>query len=424
MKFLMPYLFILSTAISFSAYAQSSLDNKSETPVISLPIKELKNFNDIFFTIKESYVEEVSDEELINNAIKGMISRLDPHSSYFTKDEFSSFADSTSGRFAGVGLSLSYEDKHVVVVSPIADSPADKAGILSGDKILQVDGKSLSGLSFAESLELLRGKVNSDVQLTILRKDEPDYLDFTITRQYVKSKRVISKIVGDDFAYVYVSQFSGPTGSDIKKALDKLHKENSIKGLVLDLRNNPGGLLSSAIEISDMFLDEGIIVSTKSRETSSNSISHAIKGDLLNGKPIIVLINSGSASASEIVAGALQDNKRAIIIGTTSFGKGSVQHTIPLSDGSGMKLTTARYYTPNNRSIQAQGITPDIEVKPLKLVDSSSSSLSVSEASLSGHISNDAKQSAKETETTDLINEDYVLYQAITILKSLSVLSP
>lgn len=329
---------------------------------------ELLNlFGDVFERVKTDYVEEVEDDKLVESAINGMLSSLDPHSSYLSEKSFQEMQVQTKGEFGGLGIEVTMENGLVKVVSPIDDTPAYRAGVKSGDYISNIDDEPVLGMTLSEAVEKMRGRVGTDITLTVLRESAPEPLNFTITRDLIKIKSVRSHMEGD-IAYVRITSFSERTSADLEAAVTKLKKEvPQIKGVVLDLRNNPGGLLDQAIAVSDDFLDHGEVVSTRERDPNNTKRYAATPGEVLPGVPVVVLINNGSASASEIVAGALQDHKRAILMGTKSFGKGSVQTVIPLKDHGAMRLTTSRYYTPSGRSIQAKGIEPDILVEQAKI---------------------------------------------------------
>ncbi|MCW9031273.1 MAG: S41 family peptidase, partial [Gammaproteobacteria bacterium] len=383
-----------------------------------------------FGKIKENYVEEVKDKELLENAIRGLLSGLDPHSAYLDKKAFTDLREGTSGEFGGLGIVVGMEDGFVKVISPIDDTPAARAGVKAGDLVIRLDDKNVKGMSLEDAVSEMRGKPNTTILLTIVRKGEDKPLKIKITRDIIKVQSVRSKTLEEGFGYIRISAFQERTGSDLRKALSSLKKENNkknLKGLVLDMRNNPGGLLTAAIEVSDAFLENGVVVSIKGRD-ESNNMTHSAKGmDLLNDAPIVVLINGGSASASEIVAGALQDHKRAIIMGRQSFGKASVQTVVPLGNGSALKLTTARYYTPNGTSIQAKGITPDIELNDLKVSKNEDNGLKrTKEKDLSGHLENgdeeetvEIKDSKDTEEKLKLAEEDYALYEALNLLKGI-----
>jgi carboxyl-terminal processing protease len=323
----------------------------------------LELFGDVFERVRTDYVEETTEEELVEAAIQGMLQSLDPHSSYLNKKTFKDMRVQTKGEFGGLGIEVTMESGYVKVVSPIDDTPAFRAGIEPGDLITHLDGKHIQGLTLSEAVEKMRGKVGTDIVLTVRRKDVKP-LKITITRDKIRIRSVRSRVEGD-IGYLRITNFSEQTKIGVTKSIAKLREEigEDVRGFVIDLRNNPGGLLDQAVSVSDAFLDRGEIVSTRGREVSNAQRFQARPGDLAAGLPIVVLINGGSASASEIVAGALQDHKRAIILGTRSFGKGSVQTIIPLGASGAMKLTTQRYYTPSGRSIQAKGIDPDIIVE-------------------------------------------------------------
>jgi carboxyl-terminal processing protease len=328
----------------------------------------LNLFGNVFERVRAIYVTEVSDEELIEAAITGMLTSLDPHSSYLNAKNFKNMRVQTRGKFGGLGIEVTMEGGLIKVVSPIDDTPAHRAGIESGDFITHLNGEQVQGLTLSQAVEKMRGKVGEDIKLTIRRVAKEPF-DVTVTRGIIPIRTVRSRVEGKDIGYIRISSFSQPTDKGLKKAMAKIKEElgDNFGGLVLDLRNNPGGLLDQAIAVSDAFLEKGEIVSTRSRNKEDHQRFNARPGDLTDGKPIVVLINGGSASASEIVAGALQDHKRAIILGTKSFGKGSVQTIIPLQQHGAMRLTTARYYTPSGRSIQEIGVTPDINVEPARI---------------------------------------------------------
>ncbi|MBT5413893.1 MAG: S41 family peptidase, partial [Rhodospirillaceae bacterium] len=336
-------------------------DSSSET------YRQLKLFGDVFERVRADYVEEVTDEQLIDHAISGMLANLDPHSSYLDAKSYQDMQVQTRGEFGGLGIEVTMEDGWVKVVSPIDDTPAFRAGVEAGDFIVQIDGESVQGLTLAEAVEKMRGRVGTDIQLTLRREGEPPF-DVSITRDVIRIKSVRSRLEGD-IGYIRVTAFNEQTASGLEEALDqfKAEKGPDLKGIVLDLRNNPGGLLDQAIAVSDAFLEKGEIVSTRGRDPEEGQRFNARPGDMADELPIVVLINGGSASASEIVAGALQDHRRAILLGTRTFGKGSVQTIIPLAGHGAMRLTTSRYYTPSGRSIQGEGIEPDIAVAPARI---------------------------------------------------------
>ena len=411
---------------SHMVFAQpNSSDQQAEQPnkISVLPLEDLRVFTKAFDHIRKSYVEDITDSKLLEYAIRGMIAELDPHSIYLDASQFEDIKVHTTGEFGGLGIEVGMEDGFVKVISPIDDTPAAKAGIESGDIIIKLDQTSVKGLDLGEAVDLMRGKKGTEITLTIVREGQDQPFEITIVRDTIKVRSVRSEIKEDHFGYIRIAQFQTKTAEDVAKAYEKLVKKNSeLKGLILDLRNNPGGVLQASVDISDHFLEEGLIVYTKGRQNESNFEFNATPGDISNGLPLIVLINGGSASASEIVAGALQDQGRAIILGTKSFGKGSVQSIIPITDERAIKITTARYFTPNGRSIQAEGIEPDIYVERVK-VTAIKPRFRVSEADLSGHLKNKKEDEDKDVEhnETDLQNSDSQLYEAITLLKGIDL---
>jgi len=393
-----------------------------------LPLDDLRTFAEVMDRIKAAYVEPVSDKTLLENAIKGMLSNLDPHSAYLEPKAFAELQESTSGEFGGLGIEVGMEDGFVKVVSPIDDTPASKAGIQPGDLIVKIDGQPTKGLSMMEAVDKMRGKAGSKIELTLVR-DGGRPFDLTLTRAVIKVRSVKSQMLEDGYGYLRISQFQVNTGEEVGKALTKLRQENGnkkLRGLVMDLRNNPGGVLQAAVEVADHFLKSGLIVYTEGRMANSELRFNADPADASEGVPLVVLINGGSASASEIVAGALQDHKRAVLMGTDSFGKGSVQTVLPLNNDRALKLTTALYFTPNGRSIQAQGIIPDIEVARARVTREQDAE-GIKEADLQGHLGNGnggadrpskAAQAARAERPQD---DDYQLSQALNLLKGLNV---
>ncbi|MBK1694791.1 peptidase S41 [Chromatium weissei] len=428
------FLISLTTLPSTSVFAD---ENAPVTPPNSaLPLDELRTFADVFERIKNDYVEEAQDQSLIENAIRGMLGGLDPHSAYLNAEEYRDLQVGTSGEFGGLGIEVGLDDGLVKVIAPIDDTPAQRAGIQSGDLIVRIDDKAVKGLSLNEAVKLMRGEPGTKIRLTLMRGDNQQPFELTLERAVIQVQSVKSRILEPGYGYIRLANFQAPTTEDMLKAIEILKDSSggALRGLVLDLRNNPGGVLNGAVGVSDAFLTDGLIVYTQGRNSESRIEFNAEPNDVLNGAPMIVLVNSGSASASEIVAGALQDHKRALIMGTQTFGKGSVQTIIPLSATTGLKLTTARYYTPSGRSIQAQGITPDIrlehgEFKPLAQQNLST----VKEADLARHLEQtatdknapataDAKTSNKAAEKS-LIAEDFQLSEALTVLKGLTILN-
>ena len=400
-----------------------------ESAQASLPVEELRTFSDVFGRIKNDYVESVEDKELLENAIRGMLTGLDPHSSYLDVEQFKELQVGTTGQFGGLGIEVGMENGFVKVIAPIDDTPAQRAGIQAGDLVIRLDDTPVKGMSLNDAVKVMRGEPGTDIELTIVREGLDKPFQVTITRDIIKVRSVKRRTLEPGYGYLRISQFQSKTADYLEDAIRDLKKENddNLKGLVLDLRNNPGGVLNGAVAVSDAFLTKGLIVYTEGRIDDSRLRFNATPDDLLDGKPIVVLVNQGSASASEIVAGALQDHKRAIILGSQTFGKGSVQTILPLSGGTALKLTTARYFTPSGRSIQAEGITPDIELESLKVAAVEQSLDPLSEADLSGHLDNgngkNGKDSDKDDEDNgDLAQSDYQLYEALNMLKGLSIL--
>lgn len=419
------------------AIGQGVLAEKNATGATAgLPLESVRTLSEVFDKIKQNYVEDVDDKTLLNDAISGMVSGLDPHSSYLDEKSFEELRVGTTGEFGGLGIVVGMEDGFVKVVSPIDDTPAQRAGVKAGDLIIRLDDKPVKGMGLDEAVKLMRGKPGTKITLTIVRKNEDKPLKVTITRDRIRVKSVKYKLLEPGYAYVRISQFQERTGKELRKAISKMKKESKgkLKGLVLDLRNNPGGLLDSAISVSDAFLNKGVIVSIKGRTEDSKISQAATPGDIMNGAPIVVLVNEGSASASEIVSGALQDYNRAVIMGEKTFGKGSVQTVIPIGNNTALKLTTARYYTPSGRSIQAEGITPDIDLDDVKVAKKEKDEFkALSEADLAGHLENpnDKKGAPKSDkagkkegpDAESLVTDDYPVYEALNLLKGLNLLS-
>lgn len=389
----------------------------------------LNLFGDVFERVRNDYVEEVEDQKLIESAINGMLTSLDPHSGYLSAKSFREMQVQTKGEFGGLGIEVTMENGLVKVVSPIDDTPAFRAGIQAGDFISQIDGEPVLGLTLSEAVEKMRGKIGTDIEITVLRDGLSEPLEVLITRDLIKIQSVRAR-AEKDVAYIRVVSFSETTYDSMRQELEGQKKAigPEIKGVVLDLRNNPGGLLDQAIAVADAFLERGEIVSTRERDPVNTKRFSAREGDIAEGLPMVVLINQGSASASEIVAGALKDHKRAVILGTKSFGKGSVQTVIPLKDHGAMRLTTARYYTPSGVSIQAKGIEPDIHVEPARVEVLDTSNIR-SEAALRGHLENDQdngdkkKKNDKNAKRTGELeaDEDYQLSRALDLIRALSI---
>lgn len=424
-------IFTLTTNLLLMAAGCVTAADKKATPKEeSFDTYEMLNlFGEVMERAKVSYVEEVSDQKLIEAAVNGMLSSLDPHSSFLDAKNFKYLNEQTQGKFGGLGIEVTMESGVVKVVSPIDDTPAFRAGLKTGDYIISIDGTPVIGMSLNEAVEKMRGKVGTKVKLTIRRASQKPF-DVTLKREEIKIQSVKSDIKAKDIAYIRISSFNDGSDKTIKEEFAKMQKKTKkgLKGLIIDVRNNPGGLLDQAVAISDLFLDEGEIVSTRSRNEEDTLKYSAKKGDIAEGLPIVVIINDGSASASEILAGALQDHKRAVILGEKSFGKGSVQSVIPFGKYGAIRLTTARYYTPSGRSIQAKGIEPDIEVKPAKVELLNSDGLSISEAELKNALKNDNIDNGKKKAQTDKdsakdedLKKDYQLLRAVDTIKALSI---
>jgi carboxyl-terminal processing protease len=396
--------------------------------------KNIELLTEVIRKIEKSYVEPQDGQKLIEGAIKGMVQSLDPHSSFLTKEEHQDLLIETKGSFSGVGIEITVRDNLLTVVSPIEGTPAYKAGIQAGDKIIKIDGKPTADMTLPEAVKSIRGERGTKVDLTIMREGAEKPLEFTLTRDLIPIKSVRTYLLTPEIAYVRITNFQSKTATDLAASLQEMEMKIPLRGLILDLRNNPGGLLSQAIEVSDLFLNAGVIVSTKGRDSSQDLHATAHKEKVERTYPIIALVNGGSASAAEIVAGALQDNKRAIILGTKTFGKGSVQTIIPLSDGSGLRLTTAIYYTPNGRSIQASGISPDIELKFIPPPEEEKDDAAIlREKDLKGHMQNQ-QDGPKEPEKTDeeketekrvktLIERDNQVRSALQLLQTWNIFS-
>ncbi|WP_298137624.1 S41 family peptidase [Acidiferrobacter sp.] len=393
-----------------------------------LPLRELRTFAEVYNIVKAEYVVPVSSRKLIDNALRGMVDNLDPHSQYLDPRQYRRLTVETTGRFGGVGLEVTEYKGFLKVIAPIPGTPGGRSGIHSGDLIVRINGTFIQGLSLRKAVHLLRGRPGSMVALTILRKGVSRPLTFHLHRQIIKIHSVTSRLLAPGYGYLRISEFQGATGKGVTRALTHLRAENHapLKGLVLDLRDNPGGVLNAAVAVCNDFLNHGIIVSTRGRIPSSDVVFRAHGPDLLHGAPMVVLVNGGSASAAEIVSGALQDNRRAIIMGTRTFGKGSVQTIMPMGNGGALRLTTARYFTPNGHSIQNLGITPNIVVHEGRFVPGRRSDF-LRETNLPGHLANpnppraQAKPAAIPPATRKLLDEDFQLRQAFDLLRGLAV---
>lgn len=420
-------IFTFITTLMLAAAGCVTAADKKQAKEESFDAYEMLNlFGEIMERTKASYVEEVTDQKLVESAINGMLSSLDPHSSFLDTKSYNYLTEQTRGKFGGLGIEVTMENGVVKVVSPIDDTPAFRAGLKPGDYIISLDGKPVIGMTLNEAVEKMRGKPGTKIKLTIRRANEKAF-DVVLKREEIKIQSVKHSIKDKDIAYVRISSFNEESDKSIKDAFAKMQKEtnNGIKGLILDVRNNPGGLLDQAVAISDLFLNEGEIVSTRSRNEEDTLKYSATAGDITGGLPIVIMINDGSASASEIVAGALQDHKRAVVLGEKSFGKGSVQSVVPFGKYGAIRLTTARYYTPSGRSIQAKGIEPDILVKPAKLEEFDNGGISISEAELKNALKNDnidnKDDKSKAVDKDDDYKKDYQLLRAVDTIKALSI---
>jgi carboxyl-terminal processing protease len=429
----------LSIAINYKAFG--STDDMEET------YRNLEVFSNVLSIVQQNYVDDINTQETLEGAIKGMLSSLDPHSSYLKADDFKELQVETKGSFSGIGIEITVKDDVLTVVSPIEDTPAFKAGIQAGDRIIKIEGESTKDMSLVEAVKKLRGQKGSEVNISIHREGLTDLQEFTIVRDVIPIHSVRANILEPGYGYVRITNFQRNTSNDLQDSIKKLLNEGTLNGLVLDLRNNPGGLLDSSVKVVDIFLDEGIIVSTKGRLQDQNMEFSAHGGGQEYGFPIVILINSGTASASEIVAGALQDHKRALVLGTQSFGKGSVQTIIPMAGGAGLRLTTARYFTPNGTSIQATGITPDVLVPVITGNEEDTPEDHIKflrEKDLRHHLENGSNLESSvekpspptidesnlisdkvtiDEETKEKLKNDNQLNTALLVLKSLNVLS-
>jgi len=410
--------------------AESAEDGEAGS---GLPLDELRVFAEVFGRIKNDYVEPVDDRKLLKYAIEGMLSGLDPHSAYLDEEDYREIRVGTSGEFGGLGIEVGMENGFVKVISPIDDTPAQRAGVRSGDLIIRLDGQPVKGMTLDEAVKQMRGKPGTEIRLTIVREGSDKPLEIVVVRDVIKTVSVKQRMLEPGFGYVRVSQFQARTPEDMLKGIGRLRRDagGTLKGLVLDLRNNPGGVLNAAVAISDAFLTSGTIVYTEGRIGDSQLKFKAAPDDVLEGAPIVVLVNGGSASASEIVAGALQDHKRAVIMGQQTFGKGSVQTIVPVNERTAVKLTTARYFTPNGRSIQAEGIVPDIKLGNVRLTRGEEASTQLKESDLAGHLVNPEdngsggeSDKARASDSGEEADTDYALSEALNLLKGLAILRP
>ncbi len=435
MKFSTRYVLVLlvgvfagaAVTVGVAVLAEREQAKEARAP---LPLDELRTFTEVFSRIKSDYVETVEDKKLLGDAVQGMLAGLDPHSSYLDAESFKEIRVETEGRFGGLGIEVTMENGFVKVIAPIEDTPAARADIRTGDLIIRLDDKAVKGMTLNEAVRLMRGKVGTDITLTVAREGTAKPFKVTLQRAVIKVQSVKHKLLEPGYGYVRITQFQAGTERHLNDAVKKLNADNkgALRGLVLDLRNNPGGVLNAAVAVSDAFLNKGLIVYTEGRVADSKLKFSATPGDLLNGAPIVVLVNGGSASASEIVAGALQDHKRAVIMGTKTFGKGSVQTIVPVSGGAALKLTTARYYTPSGRSIQATGIVPDIAAEDAKITKNETADR-LKEADLARHLEGGEAPTPKEDKKDDKKKEpgrtlaaadDYQLQEALNLLKGIN----
>lgn len=402
----------------------------------AVPYEGLKTFSEVYGRIRQDYVEPVKDDKLLEDAIRGMLTGLDPHSAYLDKEQYEELKVGTTGQFGGLGIEVGMENGFVKVIAPIDDTPAQKAGIKAGDLIIRLDDKPVKGMNLNDAVKIMRGEPGSPIMLTVVREGREQPIKVKIVRDIIKVKSVKNRMLEEGYGYIRISSFQAKTGENVVEAIDELKKNGKLRGLVLDLRNNPGGVLNAAVSVSDAFLDGGLVVYTDGRIEDSKMRFSASPGDLVEGAPVVVLINAGSASASEIVAGALQDHKRAVIMGEKTFGKGSVQTILPTSNGGAVKLTTARYYTPSGRSIQAEGIVPDVPISHVKVEAVAQSEFEpLKEADLTNHLVNNKASAKKEEGAKDengkpkegpdagLALQDYPLSEALNLLKGINIVN-
>jgi carboxyl-terminal processing protease len=422
---------IFGGLLGLVSLAASGAEKSGEKVNTTIPYEGLRTFSEVYGRIRQDYVEAVPDEKLLEDAIRGMLTGLDPHSAYLDQEQYNELKVGTTGQFGGLGIEVGMENGFVKVIAPIDDTPAAKAGIKAGDLIIRLDDRPVKGMSLNDAVKMMRGEPGSDIVLTVVREGVEQPLKIKITRDVIKVKSVKSRLLEPGYGYVRITSFQAQTGDNVNDAISELRKKGELKGLVLDLRNNPGGVLNAAVAVSDAFLESGLIVYTDGRIEDAKMKFSATPNDILKGAPIVVLINAGSASASEIVAGALQDHNRAVIMGEKTFGKGSVQTIMPTSNGGAVKLTTARYYTPSGRSIQAEGIVPDVPISRVKLQMAEKSEFApIKEADLANHLSNektpkkDPSKSPEEAPDSDeaLAVQDYPLNEALNLLKGVSIM--
>ncbi len=431
---------LLSFSLLFAGPLLAPVVNAQDIPVDEagvlaptarpLPINEVRLFAEALETIRSAYVQEIDDQTLINHAIRGMLAGLDPHSAYLSADDYDMLQENTEAGFGGLGIEVSEEEGYIKVITPLDDSPAARAGVMPGDLIVEINGRPVRDMLVNDAVELLRGEPGSTVDLTLMRDNEPEPIDLTLTREIITAVSVRQRVLEPGYGYLRIAQFRTNTGEETLKALDELKASTGpLKGLVLDLRNNPGGVLQASVEVADAFLTEGQIVYTDGRFADSDGNFYATPDDPSEGVPLIVLVNTGSASAAEIVAGALQDHGRAVIMGTRSFGKGSVQTVLPLNNERAIKLTTSLYFTPSGQSIQAQGIMPDIVVDEALVTRPMTRRGVYSERDLEGHLPGTNETAEPEsirtpiTSSEQIVVSDYQLNEALTLLKGWHIMS-
>ncbi len=421
---------VLGIVLGILAVAVPGAEKTADKVSTTIPYEGLRTFSEVYGRIRQDYVESVPDEKLFEDAIRGMLTGLDPHSAYLDQEQYNELKVGTTGQFGGLGIEVGMENGFVKVIAPIDDTPAAQAGIKAGDLIIRLDDRPVKGMSLNDAVKMMRGEPGSTIVLTVVREGVEQPLKIKITRDIIRVKSVRSRLLEPGYGYLRISSFQSQTGDSVNEAIAELKKKGDLRGLVLDLRNNPGGVLNAAVAVSDAFLESGLIVYTDGRIEDAKMRFSATPNDVLKGAPIVVLINAGSASASEIVAGALQDHNRAVIMGEKTFGKGSVQTIMPTSNGGAVKLTTARYYTPSGRSIQAEGIVPDVQISRVKLQMAEKSEFSpIKEADLANHLTNEKVQKgepaksgeAKEDEEV-LAVQDYPLNEALNLLKGVSIM--
>tara|TARA_R100001143_G_C3358623_1_gene134128 strand:+ start:1513 stop:2847 length:1335 start_codon:yes stop_codon:yes gene_type:complete len=424
---ILPMLSVQTLYAQSAANGDAGGDAESNVENLPLPLNEVRIFAEVLNRIRSAYVEPIDDQTLLENAVRGMLAGIDPHSSYLANEAFDLLQENTTGEFGGLGVEVGISNGFITIISPVDGSPADVAGIQAGDIVIKIDDTPTTDTTIEETTELMRGEPGTDVVLTVLREGVDEAFEITVTRDVIRSRSVRSRFVEPGFGYVRISQFVTGTGDEVVTALENLHLSSTdLKGVILDLRNNPGGVLQAAVDVVDAFITEGLIVYTEGREDSAFTRYEATSADPSQGVPMIVLINQGSASASEVVAGALQDHGRAVIMGTQSFGKGSVQTVLPLTNDRAIKLTTALYYTPNGRSIQARGITPNIIVRQGRVTSVPDNLAIYREQDLAGHLENnddpELTPDAIDLTSEEVIVRDYQLNEALNILKGIALM--